>query len=430
MSGTLSTGVLMFTRRIEGEQSAMSSTQYDVVIIGGGIVGLATAMALKSGSRASLAVLEAEDRLAAHQTGHNSGVIHSGLYYKPGSLKARNCVEGRQAMYRFCAEHGIAHEGCGKVVVATHKRELPALEELERRGHANGLQGVRRLKPEEIREYEPHAAGIAGLFVPETGIVDYKQVAEVFADLVRKGGGDIQTGARVHRCRRSSDALVLETARGEVHCRFVINCGGLSSDHVARICGVYPNLQIIPFRGEYYELIPERRFLVTNLIYPVPDPRFPFLGVHFTRMIHGGVEAGPNAVLAFKRQGYTRTSFRAKDVAQMLGYRGFWRMARKYYDMGLAEMYRSLSKRAFLKALQRLMPELRSQDIRPAGAGVRAQAVDPDGKTVDDFRIVEAERMVHVLNAPSPAATAAIGIGRTIAEMAIRNFDLPERPAA
>jgi L-2-hydroxyglutarate oxidase len=328
-------------------------------------------------------------------------------------------------MYRFCAEHGIAHERCGKVVVATHKRELPALEELERRGHANGLQGVRRLKPEEIREYEPHAAGIAGLFVPETGIVDYKQVAEVFADLVRKGGGDIQTGARVHRCRRSSDALVLETARGEVHCRFVINCGGLSSDHVARICGVNPNLQIIPFRGEYYELIPERRFLVKNLIYPVPDPRFPFLGVHFTRMIHGGVEAGPNAVLAFKRQGYQRWNFSPLDTLRMLAYGGFWHMAAKYWKTGMGEMYRSFSQAAFVRALQRLVPELRFDDVRRAGAGVRAQAVEPDGVLVDDFRIVEAERMIHVLNAPSPAATASISIGKTIAQTAAKNFSLP-----
>jgi (S)-2-hydroxyglutarate dehydrogenase len=403
----------------------MSSPRYDVVVIGGGIVGLATAMALKSGSRASLAVLEAEHRLAVHQTGHNSGVIHSGLYYKPGSLKARNCVEGRQAMYRFCEEHGIAHERCGKVVVATHERELPALEELERRGRANGLQGVRRLKPEEIREYEPHAAGIAGLLVPETGIVDYKQVAEVFADLVRKGGGDIQTGARVHRCRRSSDALVLETARGEVHCRFVINCGGLSSDHVARICGVNPKLQIIPFRGEYYELIPERRFLVKNLIYPVPDPRFPFLGVHFTRMIHGGVEAGPNAVLAFKREGYQRWNFSPQDTLRMLAYGGFWHMAAQYWKTGLGEMYRSFSQAAFVRALQRLVPELRFDDVRRAGAGVRAQAVEPNGVLVDDFRIVEAERMIHVLNAPSPAATASISIGKTIAQTAAKNFSLP-----
>jgi (S)-2-hydroxyglutarate dehydrogenase len=403
----------------------MSSPRYDVAIIGGGIVGLATAMALKSGSRASLVVLEAENRLAQHQTGHNSGVIHSGLYYKPGSLKARNCVTGRQAMYQFCQEHGIAHDPCGKVVVATDTRELPALQELERRGHANGLQGVRRLSAEELREYEPHASGIAGLLVPETGIVDYKRVAQVYADLVQKEGGQIQTGARVHGCKQAGGELVLETARGAVYCRALINCAGLRSDEVARLCGVNPNVRIIPFRGEYYELVPERRFLVKNLIYPVPDPRFPFLGVHFTRMIHGGVEAGPNAVLALKREGYRWTSFSPQDLLQMLSYSGFWLMAGRYWKTGMGEVYRSLSQGAFVQALQKLLPELRYEDIRPAGSGVRAQAVEPNGALVDDFRIVEAPYMIHVLNAPSPAATASISIGKTIAEMAVKSFALP-----
>jgi (S)-2-hydroxyglutarate dehydrogenase len=403
----------------------MTSARYDVAIIGGGIIGLATAMALKTGSRTSLVVLEAEDRLAQHQTGHNSGVIHSGLYYKPGSLKARNCVAGRQAMYRFCQEHGIAHEPCGKVVVATDTRELPALQELERRGQANGLQGVRRLTAEEIREYEPHASGIAGLLVPETGIVDYKQVAQVYADLVQKEGGEIQTGARVYACKRSSDELVLETTRGAVRCRALVNCAGLHSDEMARLCGVDPNLQIIPFRGEYYELVPERRFLVKNLIYPVPDPQFPFLGVHFTRMIHGGVEAGPNAVLALKREGYQWTHISPQNMLQMLTFPGFWRMAWKYWQTGMGEVYRSLSQTAFVQALQKLLPELRSEDIRPAGSGVRAQAVEPTGVLVDDFRIAEGPRMIHVLNAPSPAATASISIGKTIAEMAAKNFALP-----
>ena len=402
----------------------MNSPRYDVVVIGGGIVGLATAMALQSGSRAALAVLEAEDRIGAHQTGHNSGVIHSGLYYKPGSLKARNCVEGRQALYRFCQEHGIAHERCGKVVVATHERELPALEELERRGHANGLQGVRTLAPQEIREYEPHAAGIAGLLVPETGIVDYTQVAQAFAEVVRTSGGEIQTGARVHGCRRYADELVLETGRGEVHSRYLINCAGLYSDHVARLCGVNPSLQIVPFRGEYYEVVPERHALVKNLIYPVPDTRFPFLGVHFTRLIHGGVEAGPNAVLAFKREGYRWSDISARETLTMVADIGFWRMAAKYWKTGFGEMYRSLSKKAFVQALRRLVPELRFEDIRPAGAGVRAQAVEPSGAMVDDFRMVEAERMIHVLNAPSPAATASISIGNTIAQMAAKSFEL------
>jgi L-2-hydroxyglutarate oxidase len=403
----------------------MNASQYDVAIIGGGIVGLATAMALKAGSRISLIMLEAEDRLAQHQTGHNSGVIHSGLYYKPGSLKARNCVAGRLAMYQFCQEHGIAHEPCGKVVVATEARELPALEELERRGQANGLQGVRRLTAEELREHEPHAAGIAGLLVPETGIIDYKQVAQVYADLVQKEGGEIQTGARVYGCHRGSDEVVLETTRGAVHCRALVNCAGLHSDEVARLCGVNPNLQIVPFRGEYYELVPERRFLVKNLIYPVPDPRFPFLGVHFTRMIHGGVEAGPNAVLALKREGYQWTNISPQDVLQMLTFPGFWRMVSKYWKTGMGEMYRSLSQKAFVQALQKLLPELRFEDIRPAGSGVRAQALEANGALVDDFRIVEAPRMIHVLNAPSPAATASLSIGKTIAEMATKSFALP-----
>jgi L-2-hydroxyglutarate oxidase len=401
---------------------------HDIAIIGGGIVGLGTALALSEQTSARLVILEAEGKLAAHQTGHNSGVIHSGLYYKPGSLKAKNCAEGRELMYRYCAENGIAHECCGKVVVATDERELPALDELERRGAANGLTGIRRLGPEEIREHEPHVAGIAGLYVAETGIVDYKQVCESYANKVREREGDVRLQAKLVAFRRTGSEFVLQTTHGEVACRALVNCAGLQSDRVARLCGVDPKLQIIPFRGEYYDLVPAAWGLVKNLIYPVPDPRFPFLGVHFTRMIHGGVEAGPNAVLAFRREGYTRSSFRTRDVLQMLGYRGFWRMARKYWDMGAAEMYRSFSKRAFLKALQRLVPELKWADIHPAGAGVRAQAVDPDGKTVDDFRIVEAERMVHVLNAPSPAATASISIGRTIAGMAAKNFDLPVRP--
>ena len=383
---------------------------YDIAIIGGGIVGLATAFALSTRSRLSLVVLEAEDRLAAHQTGHNSGVIHSGLYYKPGSLKARNCAEGREALYRFCAEHDIPHERCGKVVVATRASELPALDELERRGRANGLEGLRRLRGEEIREHEPHAAGIAGLFVPETGIVDYSQVAQAFADCVREAGGEIRIRSRVRGFRRAPDALILETASGEVRCRHLINCGGLQSDRLARLCGVDPRLRIVPFRGEYYEIVPERRHLVNNLIYPVPDPRFPFLGVHFTRKAGGGVEAGPNAVLAFKREGYRRSSFSPRDALDMARYAGFWRMASRYWRTGIGEFHRSFSRRAFVRALQRLAPELRYEDVRRAGAGVRAQALDAGGTLVDDFRIVEAERMIHVLNVPSPAATASISI--------------------
>ena len=402
----------------------MSARMYDVAVIGGGIVGTATAMALTARARLTLVVLEAEPGLAAHQTGHNSGVIHSGLYYKPGSLKARNCVEGREELYRFCERHEIPHERCGKLVVATCAEELPALDELERRGRANGLKGLARLGPAEIRRFEPAVSGIAGLHVPETGIVDYVQVTEAFASLVRSAGGEVRTGAGVRRVARHADGLVLETAAGEVACRALVNCAGLQSDRVARLCGVAPGLQIVPFRGEYYELIPERRHLVRNLIYPVPDPRFPFLGVHFTRMIHGGVEAGPNAVLAFKREGYRRTSFSPRDTAELLGYGGFWRMAAKYWAMGLGEMYRSASTGAFVRALRRLVPDLSRGDLKPGGAGVRAQALEPTGALVDDFRIVEAERMIHVLNAPSPAATASISIGRTIGAMAVANFGL------
>jgi L-2-hydroxyglutarate oxidase len=399
---------------------------HDVAIIGGGIVGLATAMTLLQRYRISLIVLEAEETIAAHQTGHNSGVIHSGLYYKPGSLKARNCLTGRDAMLRFCKEHDIPHEQCGKVVVAVEESERPALDKLAERGKANGLVGLKKLRPEEIKEYEPHVSGIAGLLVPETGIVDYKQVAQVYAGIVTGEEGSIQTGARMTACRRMGSEFVLQTTKGDFACRNLINCGGLQSDRVARLCGVQPGLQILPFRGEYYELVPERWSLVRNLIYPVPDPRFPFLGVHFTRMIHGGVEAGPNAVLAFRREGYRRLSFSFRDFLQMMGYRGFWRMAWKYGGTGMGELVRSFSKRAFLHALQRLIPELQMEDIKRAGSGVRAQAVDPSGALVDDFRFVQADRMIHVLNAPSPAATASISIGQAIADLAATNFSLSD----
>jgi L-2-hydroxyglutarate oxidase len=407
--------------------NGMTPIRYDVAVIGGGIVGLATAMLLTSRHRLSLIVLEAEDRIAAHQTGHNSGVIHSGLYYKPGSLKATNCVEGREAMYRFCQENGVAHERCGKIVVALDQAQVPALDELERRGRANGLQGIQRLDGAGLRDFEPQVAGIAGLHVPETGIVDYVQVAEIYARKVRERGGEITLGARLRRFHRRTDELILETPLGPVHCRYLINCAGLQCDRVARLCGVDPQLQIIPFRGEYYELKRSRWPLVRNLIYPVPEPRFPFLGVHFTRMIHGGVEAGPNAVLAFRREGYRFSSFELRDVMEMTHFPGFWRMTSKYWQMGLGEMWRSFSKVAFWRALRRLLPALEMDDIHPAGAGVRAQAVEPTGALVDDFRIREAERMIHVLNAPSPAATASLSIGKTIVEFAERDFGLVQR---
>jgi L-2-hydroxyglutarate oxidase len=393
--------------------------KYDVALIGGGIVGMAAARELLlRHPRLSLVVLEAEDRLAAHQTGNNSGVIHSGLYYKPGSLKARYCVEGREALYQFCREHGVAHERCGKIVVATRPDQLPALRELERRGRANGLQGLRSLRAEELREYEPHVAGIAGLHVEETGIVDYVRFTNVLGDLVRAAGGVIQLSTRLLACRRNSSEVLLETTHGDFSCRYLIACAGLQADRVASLCGVRPGVHIVPFRGEYYELIPERTHLVRNLIYPVADPRFPFLGVHFTRLIHGGIEAGPNAVLALKREGYAWTKFSLRDVLGMAGYSGFWRMVSRYWKTGLGELQRSLSKSAFVRALQQLLPELRAEDLRPAGAGVRAQALTPQGTLVDDFHVVKAERMVHVLNAPSPAATASLRIARHIVEEA------------
>ena len=400
----------------------MSAPAYDAAVIGGGIVGLATAMALAVERRLSVVVLEAESRLAAHQSGNNSGVIHAGLYYTPGSLKARNCVEGREAMYRFCEAHGIRAERCGKLVVATEERELPRLDELERRGRANGLDGLERLGPEGIREREPHAAGIAGLWVPQTGVVDFGQVTRAMADVVRGAGGEILTGARVHGCRLLADGILLESVRGETFCRSLVNCAGLQSDRVARRSGADPGVAIVPFRGEYYELVPDRRGLVRNLVYPVPDPAFPFLGVHFTRTPTGTVEAGPNAVLALKREGYRTADVRLRDLVEMGLNPGFWRMCARHWRTGLAEMYRSFSKRAFVKALQKLVPAVGPDDVRYLRAGVRAQAVGPGGALLDDFHLVEAARSVHVLNAPSPAATASITIGRTIAAMVARQL--------
>ncbi len=402
-------------------------SRYEVAIIGGGIIGMATAMALVNRFQISLIVLEAEDRLATHQTGHNSGVIHSGLYYKPGSSKARHCILGREAMYRFCRKHDIPHERCGKIIVAVSEQELPVLEDLERRGSANGIKGIRKLRPEEVREYEAHVDCVAGLFIPETGIVNYAKVADVFAGEVRGKGGDIFTGTQVMRCRRERDGLVLETSRGEVRCRFLVNCGGLQSDRIARLCGLDPGVKIVPFRGEYYRLIPERRYLVNNLVYPVPDPAFPFLGVHFTRTIEGDVEIGPNAVLALKREGYEKWSFSVKDALEVVTYRGFWKLVRRYLKTGIGEFYRSLNPAAFVKALQRMIPDLKVEDLCAGGAGVRAQALDANGFLLNDFHIVEAERMIHVLNAPSPAATASISIGESIAHLAGRKFEFVER---
>ena len=397
---------------------------YDIAVIGGGIVGLASALALSKQKRLRLALIEAEEEVAAHQTGNNSGVIHSGLYYKPGSLKAKNCVEGREAMYRFCEENDIAYDKCGKIVVATRKNELSGLAELKRRGDANGLQGIKELKGEQLKEYEPHAQGIAGLHIQETGIVDYKQVSETFARLIQDSGAEILLNTRFTALQKNGTEFILETSQNPVQTRHLINCGGLQSDRIAKACGVDPGVRIVPFRGEYYEINADKHHLVNNLIYPVPDPAFPFLGVHFTRMINGGREAGPNAVLAFKREGYRKTSFSLKDTLDTFTYPGFLKLGAKYMKMGLGEFYRSYNKQAFVRAMQRLIPEIESRDIVPGAAGVRAQALEANGALVDDFKIVEAERMIHILNAPSPAATASISIGEKIAKMALQNFNL------
>ena len=397
----------------------MNQTSY--LIVGGGIVGLSTAMHLAKTNQGKIIVIETESDVARHQTGHNSGVIHSGLYYKPGSAKAKNCADGREAMYQFCAEHGIAHERCGKIVVATNNDEIPRMEELLNRGIANGLTGIRTLCKEELREHEPHVAGIKGLFVPQTGIVNYKDVSKVYQRLITESGGEVQLGCKFVSCKSENSGLVIETSKGTIYANYLINCGGLHSDRIAKACGVEPGVQIVPFRGEYYELHKDRHHLVRNLIYPVPDPRLPFLGVHLTRMVHGGVEAGPNAVLAFRREGYKMWDFSLRDMIGLALSPGFWRMSAKFWKTGIGEFYRSLSKKAFLKALQRLMPELKMEDIYPAGAGVRAQAMAYDGKLVDDFHIVQKERMVHVLNAPSPAATASLEIGKSLSQLILKS---------
>jgi L-2-hydroxyglutarate oxidase len=400
----------------------MNEKSFDILVIGGGIIGTATALSLQKTSKLNILLIETEKKLAFHQTGNNSGVIHSGLYYKPGSLKAKNCAEGREMLYNFCAENNIPYEMCGKIVVATNESELNALDELYNRGVVNGLNGIKKLSAEEIRNYEPHSTGIAGIFVPQTGIVDYSIVTDAYAKLFLDGGGYLETKCKFLSLKNSKGELIASTTKGEFTTKFLVNCGGLYCDRIAHLCGVNPGLQIIPFRGEYYKLKKEKEHLVKNLIYPIPDPRFPFLGVHFTRMMKGGVEAGPNAVLAFKRVGYTKKDFSLIDVSQMFFYSGFWKMASKYYKMGFGEFYRSFSKRAFVNALQKLIPEIQEDDIEPGGAGVRAQALEPNGKLVDDFRIVEANKMVHVLNAPSPAATASLSIGRTIAELVKKKF--------
>ena len=387
---------------------------HDYVIIGGGIVGLATAMAVgKKHPKASTLVLEKEQDLAQHQTGRNSGVIHSGIYYKPGSLKARFAREGNRSMVEFCRKHGIKHDVCGKVIVATKASELPLLDNLFQRGLDHGLAVV-RLAPEKVQEIEPHVRCLAGVRVPSTGIVNYREVSAKYVELIKSQDGTVQTGTRVNRLREVNGTQVIETSHGEFEAGFVINCAGLFSDRVARFGGLDPGVKIVPFRGEYYELIPNKRHLVKTLIYPVPNPDFPFLGVHFTRMIDGSVHAGPNAVLAFRREGYEKADFNLRDFCETLTYRGFWKLARKHFREGMREIYRSFSKAAFVRSLQQLIPEIEPADLIPCKAGVRAQALLNDGRLVDDFLMIRGHNALHVCNAPSPAATASLEIAKTI----------------
>ncbi len=399
--------------------------RFDLVVVGGGIVGLATAYRLLLARPGlSLAIVEKEAELARHQTGHNSGVLHSGLYYPPGSLKARLCREGKAALESFADEHGIPYQHCGKLVVAIEEAELPRLDELERRGRANGVDGLEAVGPERLRELEPHAAGIRGLWSPRTGVIDFRRVAFAFAGEIRARGGVILTGRRVTGLREGAGERIILTQAGEIVGRDVIVCGGLHADRLARLAGETDALRIVPFRGDYYTLRPAARDLVRGLLYPVPDPRFPFLGVHFTRRIDGAVWAGPNAVLAFAREGYRRRDLSPRDLAETLAYRGFWRLARPYLRTGLAEIWRDAWKPAFVAALRRYVPELRADQLDFGPSGVRAQALRPDGTLEDDFVLGGSGHVLHVGNAPSPAATASPAIGRVLADAAIERFGL------
>ena len=402
----------------------MDSKNYDVVIVGGGIVGLSTAMQLKSDRFPNwrVAVVEKESTLASHQTGHNSGVIHSGIYYRPDSQKARFCIAGVQALLRFCEENEIEYQQCGKVIVATGKEELNRLQALYQRGTANGVQGLEMIGPERLKEIEPHAAGMQALWAPGTGIIDYKKVTTAYADRFQQHGGDVFTSATVRKITRYSDSVVLETANGTLKTKHVINCAGLYADRVAEMMGEHLDIRIIPFRGEYFTLRPERHHLVNGLIYPVPDPRFPFLGVHYTRTIHGQVEAGPNAVLALGREGYRKSDWNIGESWGTFTFPGFWKMSAENWRVGLSEVRRSYSKKRFVSDLQRLLPEIQEEDLAPGGSGVRAQAVARNGALLDDFNILRGREAIHVLNAPSPGATSSLAIGAHIVDLAAETF--------
>ncbi len=412
-------------RRRVDEAAEEMGTEFDLAIVGGGIVGLATALALRDRfPRLRLAILEKEGRVGAHQSSHNSGVIHAGIYYRPGSHKARLCAEGARLLVEFCEAHGVRYDRCGKVILATSPEELPRLQALFERGVANGVPGLEQIGPERLREIEPHARAIAALWSPATATVDFGEVCRVLARRLVEQGVEIRTGARVERCRAGAwGGMLLETTAGEVRARYAVNCAGLHADLLARRMGLRPAVRIVPFRGEYYLLRAERN-LVRGLIYPVPDPAFPFLGVHFTRRVTGEVEAGPNAVLAFAREGYRRGDVHPAELLDMIAFPGFWRMAARYWRTGSAEFYRSLSRRAFVRSLQRLVPEVRARDLQPDGSGVRAQAVSPSGELLDDFEIAQTDRAIHVLHSPSPAATASLAIGRHIASLADTAWDL------
>jgi L-2-hydroxyglutarate oxidase len=396
----------------------------DITIIGGGIVGLATALQIKRQRPGlSVTVIEKEARLAAHQTGHNSGVIHSGLYYKPGSLKATNCIRGYWMLLEFCEQENVPYELCGKIVVATKPEEIPLLDNLYQRGQQNGLEGLKKLTLSEMHEIEPHVRGVEGMWVPQTGIIDYVQVCEKYAEKLRELGGEVRLGEKVTQITTGNTLSVVVTDKATYETKLVINCAGLYSDKIAQLTQRQDiDVRIIPFRGEYFKIRPEKQYLVRNLIYPVPDPNFPFLGVHFTRMVHGGIEAGPNAVLAFQREGYRKSDINLKELFETLSWPGFQKVAAKYWETGLGEMYRSFSKSAFTKALQELIPEVQEDDLVEGGSGVRAQACDRTGGLLDDFSILETERAIHVCNAPSPAATSSLSIGQTISEKALARF--------
>jgi L-2-hydroxyglutarate oxidase len=387
-----------------------------VLIVGGGIVGLATAYRLlERFPSANLTLLEKEATVGAHQSTHNSGVLHAGLYYLPGSLKACLAVKGIRQMVAFCRAENIAHDICGKLVVATNTEELPRLEELLRRGALNGLQGLRKLDPTEMRKFEPHVAGLAAAHVPEEGIVDYRQVCDRLLSRVQERGGKVVTSAKVVRISRQGNTWRVLTPEEEYTTEFLITCAGLHSDRVAKLAGEEREVRIVPFRGEYYKITSASQHLVRNLIYPVANPQFPFLGVHFTRLIHGGIEAGPNAVLAFAREGYSLSTINPADLLDALLFPGLWRFLRKYPGMVWRELGQSLSKNTFCRALQKLVPEIRPQDLETGGAGVRAQAMSPSGELVQDFQIVARDNALHVINAPSPAATASLAIGEEVA---------------